>query len=197
LQRARDGRVTGRRPPTTGDGGLAVGPLLDTPTDTSRQAAGPLALPVIVLIAIVVALTLGVAYLIVAGDDPADPVSTDDLQSNASAQADAAGTDTPTPPTGLAATETAAGVELAWDGTIGTGYVVRVLSADEAPRPLPPTAATTMVVASADIEATTGYCFDVSITAAAAGSGGGDPPAPAPSAPACIRGATADSVRTG
>lgn len=148
LNRAREARVSERRPKSPGvDGGLTGGPLLDTPTDTSRGATGPPALPVIVLIAIVVALTVGVAYMIVTGDDPADPVSTDELRSNASASADDAG-DTPT-----------------------------------------------IVVTSADIESTTGYCFDVSI-AAGAGSGAAESQAPAPSAPACTRGATADSVRT-
>ncbi len=197
LTRAREARVTGQRPETAGDdGGLTGAPLVDSPpTDTSPGSAGPPALPVIVLIAIVVALTLGVAYMIVTGDDPADPVSTDELRSNASVLG-AAAADTPAPPTGLVATETAAGVDLAWDGTVGTSYVVRVLSADEVPRPLPPTAATTLVVGSSDIETATGYCFDVSIAATGAGGGGGESQAPAPSEPACIRGATADAVRT-
>jgi hypothetical protein len=197
LTRAREARVTGQRPETAGDDGeLTGGTVVDSPAaDTSRGSAGPPALPVIVLIAIVVALTLGVAYMIVTGDDPADPVSTDELRSNASVLG-AAAADTPAPPTGLVATETAAGVDLAWDGTVGTSYVVRVLSADEAPRPLPPTAATTLAVASTDIEAATGYCFDVSIAATGAGSGGAESQALAPSEPACIRGATADAVRT-
>jgi hypothetical protein len=133
--------------------------------------------------------------MIVTGDDPAEPVSTDELRSNASVLG-AAADDTPGPPTGLVATETAAGVDLAWDGTVGTSYVVRVLSADEAPRPLPPTAATTLVVASTDIEAATGYCFDVLIAATGAGGGGGESQTLAPSEPACIRGATADGVRS-
>jgi Protein kinase domain len=195
LTRAREARVTGERPESAADdGGLTGGPAVDSPpTDASRGSTGPPALPVIVLIAIVVALTLGVAYMIVTGDDPAEPVSTDELRSNASVLGAA---DTPAPPTGLVATETAAGVDLAWDGTVGTSYVVRVLSADEAPRPLPPTGATTLVVASSDIEAAGGYCFDVSIAATGAGSGGAEAQAPAPSVPACIRGATADSVCT-
>jgi len=73
---------------------------------------------------------------------------------------------------------------------------VRVLSAEEAPRPLPPTGATSLVVASSDIEAATRYCFDVSIAVTGAGSGTAESQALAPSEPACIRGATADGVRT-
>jgi len=197
LTRAREARVTGQRPETADDdGGLTGGPAVDSPpTDASRGPTGPPALPVIVLIAIVVALTLGVAYMIVTGDDPAAPVSTDELRSNASVLG-AAAADTPAPPTGLVATETTAGVDLAWDGTVGTSYVVRVLSAEEAPRPLPPTGATSLVVTSSDIEAATRYCFDVSIAVTGAGSGGAESQALAPSEPACIRGATADGVRT-
>jgi hypothetical protein len=197
LTRARGARVTGRRPETAADdGGLTGGPAVDSPpTDASRGPTGPPALPVIVLIAIVVALTLGVAYMIVTGDDPAAPLSTDELRSNASVLG-AAAADTPAPPTGLVANETAAGVDLAWEGTVGTSYVVRVLSAEEAPRPLPPTGATTLVVASSDIEAATRYCFDVSIAATGTGNGGAESQALAPSEPACIRGATADGVRT-
>jgi hypothetical protein len=53
-----------------------------------------------------------------------------------------------------------------------------------------------LVVASSDIEAATRYCFDVSVAATGTGNGGAESQALAPSEPACIRGATADGVRT-
>jgi hypothetical protein len=159
------------------------------PRPAATAPIGPLALPVIVLIAVVVALSLGVAYMVVS-DDSAEPPG---AQPGPGVPA---GSDAPAAtPTNLTATETAAGVELAWDGSAGASYVVRVLSPSEAPVMLPPTGGTTMVVPASALDAASGYCFDVLPVRVDPGS---DAPATVSTPPrsACIRGATSASVRT-
>ncbi|HET6664313.1 MAG TPA: hypothetical protein VFG94_08645, partial [Acidimicrobiales bacterium] len=75
LERARQARIArsaGSSPPGPGPSRPPAGPLrLKDPASTSDGAP---ALPVIVLIAVVVLLTLGVAYMVITGDGTSDPV---------------------------------------------------------------------------------------------------------------------------
>lgn len=74
LDRARQARLRRDAPPGKGEqepDDTAAGPRVKAPVAASDGAP---ALPVIVLIVVVVLLTIGVAYMVITGDDTSDPV---------------------------------------------------------------------------------------------------------------------------
>jgi hypothetical protein len=97
-------------------------------------------------------------------------------------------------PTGLTATESDAGVQLAWDGDPQAHYTVLVLSETESPTVMPAESGTSLLVPGAALPGT-GYCFSVARLDSLM-----DAPAQqsteAFSPPECIRGAAQDTVRT-
>ncbi len=171
-------------------GGLYVPPA-DEPTGAtapgrtpSGSATGakappttPAALPVIVLVVLVVVLIVGVAWLVIAGDDAGAPAS------------DSVGTPANAPvPSAVTATDTPDGVQVTWHGDASASYVVTVLTTSEPPRALPPAQGTSMLVAKAGASAPP-QCF----TVAAAAPQPDQEPGPA-SDVACIAGANPDAM---
>jgi serine/threonine protein kinase len=156
--------------------------------------AGPRALPVIVLLALVAVLIAGVTWMIVTGEDPGQDEGGD---ATSTSQAVDGGADAPTN-VEVTAAENAAGVQLDWEQPGEGSQVVVVLSQAEPPQALPADAGTALLVPAARLQPQTGYCFAV-----VASDGGVPNPAElAASVPeevlapsACIRGATAAAVR--
>ena len=166
-------------------------------------SAGPPALPVVILVAVVVVLALGVAWLVLTGDDegspatdrrdppasegaPDDPAgSSADASSTASPSASPAGA-----PSGLRVDELPEGVQVSWSGPDDASYVVTVLSADAPPSALPATIGTSALVPNVEGAADGGRCF----TVAAAGADGETGP---PSGPVCTPGASAGDMVQG
>jgi hypothetical protein len=139
--------------------------------------AGPPALPVLVLVAVVAILILGVAWLVIKGDSAGTPAS------------EGGGNPVTAPvPTGVTATAVPEGVQVAWKGDASARYVVTVMSSTAPPRELPATPGTSALVPSAG--GAGGQCFTV---AAAPARDGGDPGPP--SEAACIPGATPDQMQ--
>jgi hypothetical protein len=135
---------------------------------------GPPALPVIVLVAVVVLLGLGGAYLVITGEDSPE---------GRAQQLRATTTTGPTTTTGtgfgnLRAVETNdGGVQLDWDGP-EAAYTVRVLAADAAPRALPGGPATALMVPKPLLTSAGGMCFEV--TASTTGGTAASPTTAAP-----------------
>jgi hypothetical protein len=136
---------------------------------------------VLILVGVVAVLILGVAWLVITGDDAAQPAS-ERPQAPAVAEA----------PTGLAVTPVPEGAQLTWQGAADGTYVVTVLSTTEAPRDLPPAVGTTALVPIAGAPAGTERCFTVAVAPAANDGGLGTP-----SAPACTGSATPDQMLPG
>ncbi|HEX8803429.1 MAG TPA: hypothetical protein VF743_04530, partial [Acidimicrobiales bacterium] len=212
LERARQARI--ERAERERGGGLVPAddaPPGGTATGRSRTGSGgrtvrsgPPALPVIVLVAVVVVLGIGATWLIATGEDSTDPASE---RSGAATTTTAIGPSTPTTvqtaasasnrASALTAVETGEGVQLDWEGPVGVAYLVRVLSANEPPRPLAAGPATALLVPSVSLRPQGPYCFDV-----VAAPEDGAPPITAPDDPDavvlptdCIRGATPQDVR--
>jgi tRNA A-37 threonylcarbamoyl transferase component Bud32 len=95
-------------------------------------------------------------------------------------------------PTGLAAVESAAGVQLDWEGPEADGYAVLMLSEIAAPRVLPVDAGTSMLVPTTSLVPDDAYCFAVAYVAGLEAAPRSED---AFSPPACIRGASEDTVR--
>jgi hypothetical protein len=155
----------------------------DAPSGPSSAAlAGPPATPLIVLIAVVAVLVLGVAWLVLTGDDAEAPAS--DRPADEAAQDGG-------PPTDVQATEVPEGVQVTWAGAEDASYVVTVLAPDRPPETLPPTSGTSALVpnvatgADGAPAAPAARCF----TVAAA-----DAP-DAPSDAACTPGATVEAMQ--
>lgn len=154
------------------------------------------ALPVIVLMSLVAVLVVGVAWMIVTGEDPSPASGSGTTQSTDASDGGAV------PPESVTAVEIASGVQIDWDGSSEQAQVVVVLSEAEAPRTLPAEAGSALVVNAAELTPGTGYCFAVA-PAPSATSSSSTPAATAIAADladdavgpnACIRGATPDSV---
>ena len=97
-------------------------------------------------------------------------------------------------PTDLTAAESPAGVQLDWTGVEGAAYVVLVLSTEDDPTALPPATGPSRLVPATSLTPETGYCFAVApVEALDEGVDTKD----AFSVPACIRGATEDTIKTG
>jgi hypothetical protein len=122
-------------------------------------------------------LVVGVAWLVIAGDDAGAPAS-DDVGTPATAPV----------PSAVTATDTPDGVQLTWHGDASASYVVTVLTTSEPPRALPPAQGTSMVVATAGATAPP-QCF----TVAAAAPQADQEPGPA-SDVACIPGADPNAM---
>jgi hypothetical protein len=132
---------------------------------------------VIVLVALVIVLVVGVAWLVIAGDDAGKPAS------------EGVGTPATAPvPSAVTATDTPDGVQVTWHGDAEASYVVTVLTATEPPRALPPAQGTSLLVPKAGATAPP-QCF----TVAAAAPQPDQEPGPA-SDIACIAGATPDAM---
>jgi hypothetical protein len=201
LDRAREARANRLRAGDPTDPPSSGRDAARTRRPSTSQAP---ALPVIVLIGVVVALTVGVAYMVITGDGTADPGAGSGTTGTAPPASQPA--DPLAPPTDVTATEANGSVQLTWTGTAGTNYVVRILQAGVAPGELPPTSATSLTVPPGQLDATSGYCFDVAVApdpaagtpagaGAGAGAAAGAAEGPDRSSPACIRGATPDAVQ--
>jgi hypothetical protein len=134
---------------------------------------------VIVLVVLVIVLVVGVAWLVIAGDDAGTPAS------------DSVGTPATAPvPSAVTATDTPDGVQVTWHGDADASYVITVLTTTEPPRALPAAEGTSMLVAKAGATAPP-QCF----TVAAAAPQADQEPGP-PSDIACIAGANPDAMIT-
>ena len=151
------------------------------PATTRLASGGPPALPVIVLIGVVLVLALGVAWLVLTGDDSEPPAS-----EQARPSADAAA------PTDVRVNEVPEGVQVVWNGSGDASYVVTVLSADAPPEPLPATIGTSALVPNVAGVAIEPRCFTVSPADDAGTAASGEA-----SEPACTAGATADQMQAG
>ena len=150
-----------------------------------------------VLIGVVALLTLGVAWLVITGDDAAQPASErpDRPTADAGAAADGdgpAGASTDVP-TAVQATAVPQGVQVAWTGAEDTSYVVTVLSPDRSPEVLPAITGTSLLVPNALLGTGVGHCFTVAAAAPDPVSGAGG----TPSTPACTEGASIDGMQVG
>jgi serine/threonine protein kinase len=165
----------------------------DNRDSDAATATGPRALPVIVLMVLVAVLIAGVTWMIVTGDD-AGPEDRADATSTSQAldELGATGADVE-----VTAAENAAGVQLDWEEPGEGSQVVLVLSQAEPPQAMAADAGTALLVPAARLQPQTGYCFAV-----VSYEGIPDPTELAGLVPdevlapqACIRGATAASVR--
>ncbi len=98
-------------------------------------------------------------------------------------------------PTGLEAAESEAGVQLDWDDSGSSGYVVLVMSGAEPPRVLPAVDSPSVLVPAAALRPDDGYCFAVATVEGIAATPA-DQAAAAFGPPICIRGASEGTVRT-
>ncbi len=143
--------------------------------------AGPPALPLIVLIGVVAVLILGVAWLVITGDEAEPPASDRPDRS----QVDEPG------PTDVQAVEVPEGVQVTWTGDADGSYVVTILSADTPPEVLPPALGTSVLVPNVGGAPGAGRCFTVAAVADAEAA------PEQPSEPACTAGATIDGMQGG
>jgi hypothetical protein len=147
----------------------------------AAASAGPPALPLIILIVVVAVLALGVAWLVLTGDDNAESAS-DRARDTAPSGEEA--------PTGLQVSQVPEGMELSWSAAADADYVVTILSPEAPPKALPPTQGTSALVPNVELASGTGRCF----TVAAAGDDGTPG---TPSEPACTPGASIDTMQPG
>lgn len=151
------------------------------PAPERRAAsAGPPALPVIILIGVVAVLILGVAWLVITGDDAEPPASDrpaneqDDAGAGAGAAAGA--------PTDVQIGAVPEGVQVTWTGDAQGSYVVTVLAPDQPPKALPEIMGSSALVPTVELGGGAPRCFTVATV-------GEDGTAGSPSAPACTEGA--------
>jgi hypothetical protein len=150
--------------------------------------AGPPALPVLVLIAVVAVLVLSVAWLVITGDDAEAPASDRPAAEDAEAGSDGEGA--AGAPTGVKATPVPEGIQVSWTGVEGVSYVVTILAPDQPPEILPAAVGTSALVPNVQLGPGAGRCFTV---AAADAQGAAGPQ----SAPACTPGAAVDGMQAG
>ncbi len=165
--------------------------------DRSREAgpsaaamAGPPALPVMVLIGVVAVLILGVAWLVITGDEAEPPAS--DRPTSEAPDADAggdAGAEVVVP-TGVAATAVPEGIQVTWTGADDASYVVTVLSPDQPPQVLPATMGTSLLVPNVELSSGGGRCFTVAAAPVGQGAAG------TPSEPGCTPGAAIEGMQS-
>jgi hypothetical protein len=168
--------VRGYLPPPS----AAPRPAGPPPVEPRRRSR---ALPVLAAVVGVAALA-AVALALLPRDDDADPETGPDPQSTTSTSL--------VVPTGLTAVESAAGVQLDWDGPESDGYAVLMLSEIAAPRVLPVDQGTSMLVPTTSLVPDDAYCFAVAYVA---GLEAAPESEDAFSPPICIRGASEDTVR--
>jgi Protein kinase domain len=145
-------------------------------------AAGPPALPVIILVVVAALLALGVAWLVLTGDD-AEPRASD-------VPPEAGAGDTSGAPTGLQVSQTPEGMQLTWTGAADANHVVTILSPAAPPRPLAPAAGTSALVPGVELDPSGANCFTVAVAATDGAPG-------TPSEPVCTPGATIDGMQQG
>jgi hypothetical protein len=162
------------RTPRPGPRQVAPAPDQRSETRVGAASAGPPALPVIILVAVVAILALGVAWLVVTGDDGGTP---------ASDRATGSGAEEGTP-SDVQATEVAEGIQVTWSGSDDASYVVTVLTPTAPPDALPATIGTSALVPNVEGAASAPRCF----TVAQADDTGA--PTGAASDPACLPGAS-------
>ena len=163
------------------------------PGASAAASAGPPALPVIILIGVVAILLLGVAWLVITGDDAEAPASdrppaTDDADAEAGGGAGAAA-GSGGAPTAVAATAVPEGIQVSWAGAADATYIVTVLSPDQPSRALPPTVGASVLVPNVELASGGGRCFTVASAPDAQGVPG------TPSAPACTPDATVEGMQ--
>ena len=148
-------------------------------------------MPVIILVAVVAILLLGVAWLVITGDDaeaPASdrPAATEDADAGGGAGAAAGSGGVPT---AVAATPVPEGIQVSWAGAPEASYVVTILSPDQPPQALPPTVGTSLLVQNVELASGGGRCFTVATAPDAQGVPG------TPSAPACTPDVTIEGMQ--
>jgi hypothetical protein len=198
-------RATDHRSTRAGEAGLGAGPREPAvrgerpaprqvapdpdrkPSTSSAAMSGPPALPVLVLIGVVVVLVLGVAWLVITGDDAEAPAS-DRPPAESAGGDDATGAADAGVPTGVVATQVPEGIQVTWSGASDASYVVTVLSPDRPPAALPATLGTSVLVPNVDVSSGGGRCFTVAL-ADAQGTAG------TPSDPACTPGASVEGMQ--
>jgi hypothetical protein len=146
-------------------------------------------------VVVVIVLALGVAWLVVTGDDEGAPATdrrdTPTTEPAADEPATSpAGAATGAGPAGLQVDELPEGIQVSWTGAADASYVVTVLSTDAPPEPLPATIGTSALVPNVEGTAEGGRCFTVS-------AAGADGEAGPPSEPVCTSGASADQMAQG
>jgi hypothetical protein len=163
-------------------------PLVQMPMDEGRGRKGTGAGLGILAAVVVVAVGVGAAFMLRPKDD--DPGKDPPASTTTTTTSEAVPV-----PTGLAASESPAGVQLDWEGDESAIYAVLVMSEAAAPKVLSADEGSSMLVPIAEIAPDVGYCFAVAeLTAVEATS---DDIASAFSNPACIRGASESSVQQG
>jgi hypothetical protein len=156
------------------------GPAAPPPVEPRRRSR---ALPVLAAVVGVAALAAA-AFVLIPRDDDADPGPGPVPQSTTSTSL--------VVPTGLTAVESAAGVQLDWEGPESDSYAVLMLSEIAAPRVLPVDAGTSMLVPTTSLVPDDAYCFAVAYVAGLEAAPSSED---AFSPPVCIRGASEDTVR--
>lgn len=164
------------------------------PSPGGAASAGPPALPVIILVAVVAILLLGVAWLVITGDDAEAPASDRPPASEDADAADAGGgagaaAGSGGVPTAVAATPVPEGIQVSWAGAPEASYVVTILSPDQPPQALPPATGTSLLVQNAELASGGGRCFTVATAPDAQGAPG------TPSAPACTPDVTIEGMQ--
>jgi hypothetical protein len=166
------------------------------PAAGGAASAGPPALPVIILIGVVAILLLGVAWLVITGDDaeaPASdrPAATDDADADADAGRGGAGAAAGSggAPTAVTAAAVPEGIQVSWAGAADATYIVTVLSPDQPPQALPPTLGASVLVPNVELASGGGRCFTVATAPDAQGVPG------TPSAPACTPDVTVEGMQ--
>jgi serine/threonine protein kinase len=179
LPRAGEGEAATTLPRASRPGPRQVAPAGGpAPAGLGRAASGgPPALPVIILIGVVLVLALGVAWLVLTGDESGPPAS-----------------ERPRPevgdtPTDVRVNGVPEGTQITWEGSDDASYVVTVLTPDAPPEPLPATIGTSALVPNVGETAAGPRCFTVA-RAADAGAATG-----ASSEPACTAGADPDQMQ--
>jgi hypothetical protein len=177
-------------PDDEGDSSGGIAPV--PPAETAAEMGMARALPVIAVGVIVAVLTLGVAWVVMFGEDPGESAnqSTTSAPPPGELRGDTGGAE------GVMAVENATGVQVDWGGTEGPQIVV-ILSDAQPPRTLPATTGSALLVPASSLDPAVGYCFavvpetDPLPTPAQLAA---DLPADALQSGACVRGAAAQTV---
>jgi serine/threonine protein kinase len=163
----------------------APAPVAPAPRERSRLV------PVLAAVVVVAGLAAAVFALLGGKDD--DGGNSASAGNNAGEQA-VTSTTLP-PPTGLEAVESAAGVQLDWEGDESEVYAVLMMSESAEPQVLPAESGTSLLVAEPLLLPDDGYCFAVAYLSGLQAASPSSEDAFGP--PTCIRGASEDTVRPG
>jgi serine/threonine protein kinase len=170
-------------------GGRTAGSVPESATGLTR------ALPVLAVGACTAVLAVGVAWVVMFGEDPGEQAQSGNSSTSAAPSTDNLSGDTGSE--SVMAVENPNGVQLDWGGTEGPQVVV-VLSESAAPRTLEARTGSALLVPTSSLSPEDGYCFAVVPEVEPAPSPtelAADLPADALSAESCVRGASAQSIR--